>query len=146
MGSGTGKTAARGQKGQKSRSGGAKAVDAGKLDAGGAIDEAALGAAGLFTRRRDGVRLLGSGALSAKLTLKVTGASKTAVAAVEKAGGSVTVTGAKDTPSPEPKSAESANVAQSDNSAKAKKSAKTEKGAKSENKESETGGSEEPSK
>ncbi len=190
MGSGTGKTAARGQKGQKSRSGGAvrvgfeggqmplyrrlpkrgfknpsrkefaeinlgalqKAVDAGKLDAAGEIDEAALGAAGLFKRRRDGVRLLGNGALSAKLTLKVTGASKTAVAAVEKAGGSVTVTGATEAPAPEPKSAKSENKADSDKSvkteksAKAKKSAKTEKGAKTETKDSETDGSEEPSK
>jgi large subunit ribosomal protein L15 len=43
-------------------------------------------------RRLDGVRLLGKGALTAKLTLSVTGASKSAVAAVEKAGGTLTIT------------------------------------------------------
>lgn len=73
-----------------------RAVDGGKLDVAGPIDEAALKTAGLFKQRRDGVRLLATGKLSAKLTLHVTGASKMAVAAVEKAGGTVTVTGTKD--------------------------------------------------
>lgn len=129
IGSGKGKTAGRGVKGQKSRTGvrvkgfeggqmpihrrlpkrgfsrpgrleysevnlGAlqKAVDAGRLDAGKPVDAAALQAAGLVTNLRDGVRLLGKGELTAKLTVSVAGASKPAIAAVEKAGGKVEVT------------------------------------------------------
>lgn len=69
-----------------------KAIDAGRLDAKKDVDEAALVAAGLVRRVRDGVRLLAQGTLKAKLKLTVTGASAAAVAAVEKAGGSVTVT------------------------------------------------------
>ena len=129
IGSGKGKTAGRGVKGQKSRSGVAIkgfeggqmpihmrlpkrgfnnifrkryaevntgrlqiAIDAGKIDAGAAIDGEALVNAGVITHLRDGVRLLGKGDLSAKVTLKVAGASKGAVAIVEKAGGSVEVT------------------------------------------------------
>ncbi|RHW19217.1 50S ribosomal protein L15 [Sphingomonas gilva] len=128
IGSGKGKTAGRGQKGQKSREGvsiagfeggqmplhmrlpkrgfnnifakdhaevnlGAiqKAVDAKKLDAKGTIDHAALKAAGLARGGKDGVRLLGKGELTAKLSFLVAGASKGAVEAVEKAGGSVEV-------------------------------------------------------
>ncbi|MEM8986950.1 MAG: 50S ribosomal protein L15 [Pseudomonadota bacterium] len=128
IGSGKGKTAGRGVKGQKSRSGVAingyeggqmplymrlpkrgfnkpnraryvelnigrlqKAIDDKKLDAGQKIDAAALIAAGVIRRAKDGVRLLGVGELSAKVDIEVAGASKTAVAAVEKAGGSVTV-------------------------------------------------------
>src|SRR6056297_3907769 len=128
-GSGMGKTAGRGIKGQKSRSGVAikgyeggqmpiyqrlpkrgfnkpnrrsfavvnlgliqKFVDAGKLDASGAIDEDALVSCGLVRRKLDGIRVLAKGDISAKLTLNVTGASKSAVEAVEKAGGSLTVT------------------------------------------------------
>ncbi len=127
-GSGKGKTAGRGIKGQKSRSGVAingyeggqmplhrrlpkrgftninrksfavinldglqKFVDAGKLDAKAPIDEAALVASGLVRRKLDGVRLLAKGELTAALTLTVTGASAAAVAAVEKAGGAVTL-------------------------------------------------------
>jgi ribosomal protein L15 len=71
-----------------------QAVDRGKLDPAAAIDEAGLKAAGLFKRRRDGVRLLAKGALTAKLTLTLTAASKAAVAAVEKAGGTIVLTGA----------------------------------------------------
>ncbi len=188
MGSGTGKTSARGQKGQKSRSGGSvpvgfeggqmplyrrlpkrgfknpsrkefaeiglgalqKAVDAGKLDAKGDIDEAALGAAGLYKRRRDGVRLLGNGEVSAKLKLTVTGATKTAIAAIEKAGGSVTVTDAKDAPAAETKPAKDAPAAKSKpaKSADSEKPAKgepKEKKAKSAKKGTEDGDSEEPS-
>jgi large subunit ribosomal protein L15 len=126
IGSGTGKTAGRGQKGQKSRSGVSingyeggqmpltrrlpkrgfknlfrrhfaevnlgrlqQALDAGKLDPAATIDAAALKAAGVIRRTLDGVRLLGSGALKAKLTIEAAGASKTAIAAVEKAGGKV---------------------------------------------------------
>ncbi|MFD1786426.1 50S ribosomal protein L15 [Sphingomonas floccifaciens] len=128
IGSGKGKTAGRGVKGQKSREGvsingfeggqmplhmripkrgfnnifakdyaevniGAiqKAIDAGKLDASAALDQAALNAAGLTRGGKDGVRLLGKGELTAKLTLTVAGASKSAIEAVEKAGGSVTI-------------------------------------------------------
>lgn len=128
IGSGKGKTAGRGQKGQKSRSGVAikgfeggqmplhmrlpkrgfnnpfgkdyaevnigmiqKLVEAGKLDASVAIDHAALKAAGVARGGKHGVRLLGKGELSAKLNLTVAGASKGAIEAVEKAGGSVTV-------------------------------------------------------
>jgi large subunit ribosomal protein L15 len=65
------------------------AVDAGKLAAGADVDGAALKAAGVVTHLRDGVRLLGRGELSAALTLTVAGASKSAVEAVEKAGGKV---------------------------------------------------------
>ena len=67
------------------------AVDAGKLDPKDTVDVAALVRAGILRRARDGVRLLGSGELKAKLNFEVYGASKSAVAAVEKAGGSVKV-------------------------------------------------------
>ena len=67
-------------------------IDAGKLDAKAEITETALVASGLVRRRRDGVRLLGKGELTAKVTLSLAGASKSAVAAVEKAGGTVAVT------------------------------------------------------
>ena len=68
-----------------------EAVDAGKLDAAATVDVAALVKSGILRRAKDGVRLLGSGELKAKLTFSVAGASKSAVAAVEKAGGTVTV-------------------------------------------------------
>ncbi|RMC37342.1 50S ribosomal protein L15 [Paracoccus alkanivorans] len=127
-GSGKGKTAGRGIKGQKSRSGVAlngyeggqmplyrrlpkrgftkpnalkfavinlgqlqRFVDAGKLDAKADVTEDALVAAGVVRRKLDGVRLLGKGELKAKLNITVTGASKSAVEAVEKAGGKVTL-------------------------------------------------------
>jgi len=70
-----------------------QAIDAGKLDAKAQINGEALVAAGVIRRQRDGVRLLGKGELKAALTLEVAGASKGAIAAVEKAGGKVTVTG-----------------------------------------------------
>jgi large subunit ribosomal protein L15 len=133
IGSGTGKTGARGGKGQTARSGarikgfeggqmplhrrlpkrGFKntmfarklnevnlgpiqaAIDAGKLDPGADIDAAALVKAGLIRRAKDGVRLLGAGEIKAKVKLSVYGASKSAVAAVEKAGGSVELLGPK---------------------------------------------------
>lgn len=128
IGSGKGKTAGRGQKGQKSREGvsiagfeggqmplhmrlpkrgfnnifgtdyaevnvGAiqQAVDAGKIDAAMTLDHAALKAAGLARGGKDGVRLLGKGVLTAALRFSVAGASKGAVAAVDKAGGSVEI-------------------------------------------------------
>ena len=135
MGSGKGKTAGRGVKGQKSRSGVSikgfeggqmplhrrlpkrgfknifgkrynavnvgrvqQAIDAGKLDAGQTITAEVLKVAGVVTHLRDGVRLLGKGDLSAKVSIEVGGASKGAIAAVEKAGGSVTVLVAKAAP------------------------------------------------
>jgi large subunit ribosomal protein L15 len=72
-----------------------KLVDAKKLDAKAVIDQAALQAAGVARGGKDGVRLLGKGEFSTKLSFKVAGASKGAVAAVEKAGGSVEVLVAK---------------------------------------------------
>jgi large subunit ribosomal protein L15 len=67
------------------------AIDAGLLDTAGKIDAAALIKAGILRRAKDGVRLLGGGELKAKVTLAVFGASKSAVAAVEKAGGTVEI-------------------------------------------------------
>jgi len=133
IGSGKGKTAGRGHKGQKSRSGVAikgfeggqmplyrrlpkrgfnnifakhyqvinldrvqAAIDAGKLDAGKPIGITELLASGLVRKPRDGVRLLAQGALTAKIAITVAGASAVAVAAVESAGGTVTVTVARD--------------------------------------------------
>ncbi|AWN48159.1 MULTISPECIES: 50S ribosomal protein L15 [Methylobacterium] len=127
IGSGKGKTAGRGVKGQKARSGVAikgfeggqmplhrrlpkrgfnnpgatdlnevnigriqQAVDAGKLDASAPVTLEALIAAGVVSKARDGVKILGVGELTAKLTFQVSRASKSAVEAIEKAGGSVT--------------------------------------------------------
>ncbi len=67
------------------------AIDAGLLDAGATVDVAALVKARVLRRAKEGVRLLGSGELKAKLAFSVWGASKSAVAAVEKVGGSVTI-------------------------------------------------------
>jgi len=126
-GSGKGKTAGRGIKGQKSRSGVAisgyeggqmplyqrlpkrgfnkpnqkkfavvnlglieKFIEAGKLDAKAEINEDALVASGLVRRKLDGIRVLAKGDIKSKVTLNVTGASKSAVDAVEKAGGTLT--------------------------------------------------------
>lgn len=128
-GSGKGKTAGRGIKGQTSRSGVAlngyeggqmplyrrlpkrgfnkpfalkfaivnlgqlqSLVEAGKLDAKADVTEDALVAAGAAKRKLDGFRLLGKGELKTALNITVAGASKSAVEAVEKAGGKVTVT------------------------------------------------------
>ncbi|MBM3532439.1 MAG: 50S ribosomal protein L15 [Alphaproteobacteria bacterium] len=66
-----------------------EAVDAGRLDPKQPVDGAALVAAKVIRRTRDGVRLLGEGELKAKLTLKLAGASTRAKAAVEAAGGSI---------------------------------------------------------
>ena len=67
------------------------AVDAGKIDPAEPVDAAALVASGVVRRARDGVRLLAGGELKAGLDIRVAGASKAAVAAVEAAGGSVTL-------------------------------------------------------
>lgn len=68
-----------------------KAIDNKKLDAKADITEDVLMASGLLRRKKDGVRLLAQGELKAKVNITVTGASAAAVAAVEKAGGSVTL-------------------------------------------------------
>lgn len=131
-GSGKGKTAGRGIKGQKSRSGVAlggyeggqmplyrrlpkrgftkpnrkewavvnlgliqKFIDLGKLDAKSEVTEDAIVAAGVTSRKRDGIRVLAKGELKTKVKLAVSGASKAAVEAIEKAGGSVTILAAK---------------------------------------------------
>ena len=128
-GSGKGKTAGRGIKGQTSRSGVAlngyeggqmplyrrlpkrgftapnakefavvnlgqiqTFIDAGKLDATAPVTEDALVAAGVVRRKLDGIRVLAKGELKAKLDITVAGASKSAVEAIEKAGGKITVT------------------------------------------------------
>lgn len=67
------------------------AIDAGKINAGETITEQSLAAAGLVGKIGDGVRLLARGELTAKVTIEVAGASAAAIAAVEKAGGSVKV-------------------------------------------------------
>ncbi|MGD9880449.1 MAG: 50S ribosomal protein L15 [Reyranella sp.] len=66
-----------------------KAIDDNRLDAGKTIDAAAMQAAGLFKNALDGVRLLGKGEIKTKIEVKVAGASASAIAAVEKAGGKV---------------------------------------------------------
>ncbi len=71
-----------------------KALDAGKLDASKPVDTDALVAAGVARRARDGVRLLAKGALSSSLEFHVAGASASAIAAVEKAGGKVVLSAA----------------------------------------------------
>lgn len=72
-----------------------KAIDENRIDAKKPINAEALSAAGLIGKVLDGVRLLGHGEIKAKVTIEVTGASAAAIAAVEKAGGSVTVTAPK---------------------------------------------------
>ncbi len=67
------------------------AIDSGKLDAKSLVNAEALIKSGALRRSKDGVRLLGSGELKAKVDFEVYGASKSAVAAVEKAGGSVKI-------------------------------------------------------
>jgi large subunit ribosomal protein L15 len=72
-----------------------KFIDAGKLDAKKTIDGAALVASGLVRRELDGIRVLAKGEVTSKLDLNVAGASKSAIEAVEKAGGKVTVAAPK---------------------------------------------------
>ncbi|MEO1168901.1 MAG: 50S ribosomal protein L15 [Pseudomonadota bacterium] len=71
-----------------------KAIDEKKLDAKKVVDQAALEAIGLTRGGKDGVRLLGKGEISAKVKFAVAGASKSAVEAVEKAGGTVEIAAA----------------------------------------------------
>jgi large subunit ribosomal protein L15 len=68
-----------------------EAIDAGKLNPDVTIDVQALVNAGLLRRAKAGVRLLGSGEIKTKVAFSVWGASKSAVAAVEKSGGTVTI-------------------------------------------------------
>ena len=77
------------------------AIDAGRLDASEPVDTAALKAAGIVKSAPDGIRLLAKGELKAKINITVAGASKAAVEAVEKAGGSVTLTGQAKAPAGE---------------------------------------------
>ena len=69
-----------------------KAIAEGKLDASQPIDEVALVNSGVLASAKDGVRLLAKGEIKTKVELVVSGASKAAVAAVEAAGGKVTLT------------------------------------------------------
>ena len=69
-----------------------KAIDAKKLDISAKITEEVLRKAGLAHKSKDGIRLLGKGEITAKITIEVSGVSASAKEAVEKAGGSVTTT------------------------------------------------------
>lgn len=80
-----------------------KAVDSGKLKAGQDVDVTALVDAGILRRPKDGLRLLGTGELTAKLAITVNHASASAKAAVEKAGGSISVIEKKVLPADEAK-------------------------------------------
>ncbi len=78
------------------------AIDAGKLDAGETITAETLLKAGVVTHPRDGVKILGSGELKAKATFEVAAASKSAVAAIEKLGGSLKTLKAEAAPTAAP--------------------------------------------
>jgi large subunit ribosomal protein L15 len=67
------------------------AIDAGKLDVSEKITVNELLTAGVIKKSGDGVRLLANGELTAKVDLEISGASKNALAAVEKAGGSIKI-------------------------------------------------------
>ncbi len=84
------------------------AIDAGKIDSKSRIDSATLRDAGLIKGRWDGVRLLGKGTLGARLDIEVSGASRGAVAAVEKAGGTVSLVGGAKTRNAKPEQTDDA--------------------------------------
>jgi len=67
------------------------AIESKKLDAANTINAEALVNAGVIRRAKDGIRVLGRGEIKAKINLEVAGASKSAVEAIEKAGGKVTI-------------------------------------------------------
>ena len=67
------------------------AVDAGRIDPAQDVTNEALLAGGVVSKPRDGVKILGVGELKARLSFKVAAASKSAVAAIEAAGGSVEI-------------------------------------------------------
>lgn len=69
-----------------------QAIESGKVDAKQPITFESLLAAGVVAKARDGIRILGKGELKTKVELTVAGASKSAIAAIEKAGGKITVT------------------------------------------------------
>ena len=69
-----------------------QAIDAGKLDPIQVVTEKTLTAAGIVNKARDGVRLLAEGDMKTKLSIELYGASKAAIAAIEAAGGKVTIT------------------------------------------------------
>ena len=69
-----------------------KAIDDGKIDPSNPVDVNALRSAGLVGKPKDGIRLLGNGNISSKIEVHVIGASKPAILAVEKKGGSVVLT------------------------------------------------------
>ncbi|SEM65338.1 LSU ribosomal protein L15P [Loktanella fryxellensis] len=69
-----------------------KFIDAGKIDATADLTEDALIASGLVRRLKDGIRVLAKGEITSAIKLHVHGASQGAIEAIEKAGGSVTVT------------------------------------------------------
>ena len=71
-----------------------EAIDAGHVDAKQPITSETLMATGMCSQARDGVRVLGKGTLKSKIELTVAGASKSAVEAIEKAGGKITLTAA----------------------------------------------------
>lgn len=75
-----------------------KAIDSGKLQADGVITQDVLRKAGLCGKSKDGLRLLGNGTLKAKITIEVSGASASALKAVEAAGGKVNVIAAPAAP------------------------------------------------
>jgi large subunit ribosomal protein L15 len=99
-----------------------KFIDAKKLDAGATIDQAALRAAGLSRGGKDGVRILAKGELTSKISISVAGASKSAVEAIEKAGGKVEILVVK-TPS-EKAAAKKGTIKKANDAAKAAKNAK----------------------
>lgn len=68
------------------------AIDAGRIDPKKTVNSEALKSAGIVSKSKDGIRLLANGEIKTKVALEVAGASAAAIAAVEKAGGSVTVT------------------------------------------------------
>jgi large subunit ribosomal protein L15 len=68
-----------------------EAIANGKIDDKKPITEEIIVSSGLITRKRDGIRLLGNGQLKSKVSLEISGATKSAIAAVEKAGGSVKI-------------------------------------------------------
>jgi len=78
-----------------------QALDAGQLGDASALDGAKLVAAGVLRRQGAGIRLLAKGKLTAAITIEVAGASKTAIAAVEAAGGTVVLRGAAAAAAPE---------------------------------------------
>ncbi|NQZ14442.1 MAG: 50S ribosomal protein L15 [Alphaproteobacteria bacterium] len=79
-----------------------EALDKKMIDAKGTIDEAALVAGKVIKNAKDGVRLLGSGELKSKVNLQLSGATKGAVEAVEKAGGKIEIV-KKESKAPLPK-------------------------------------------